>query len=148
MDAEPPKTVRGVKLLFTVTLRLATVNIAVAGNWGFTVVPDKLAVTFAIGIVLVRVPAAPVAFKSTLIAQVPVIMPTWAGTIPPVSVMELDPAIAVKTPPQLVEAFGTAATTRLAGKESVRFRLVNALRYGLVSVIVVVDEPFGLTVMG
>ena len=32
VDAEPPKTVRGVKLLFTVTLRLATVNIAVAGN--------------------------------------------------------------------------------------------------------------------
>lgn len=68
-----------------------------------------------------------------------------AATVPPVSDTVPDPAVAVAVPPQvLVRPLGVA-TTRLAGKLSVKERFVRATVFpaGLVMVMVMVLVPFG-----
>ena len=154
VDTEPPYTSRGEKALFTVMDKAAMESCAWACARGEMGTPARLALTFDVGIVLVRVPVAPFPCTSTLMVQIPAMVPTCAGTIPPVSVIELAPASAVRLPPQLVLAFGAGATTTLFGElpivasESVTFKLVSAEVFVLVSVIVSVEDPFGLIVVG
>ena len=73
---------------------------------------------------------------------------TIAGTPPLINPIVPAPAVAVSVPPQPVEAFGAAATTRLAGRESLTDRLVSAKEFVLVSVIVRVEVPFVLIMFG
>lgn len=105
--------------------------------------------TFAIGIVFVSVPDAAVPFTVTLIVQMPSTVPTLAGTPAlPLSVIVPAPAVAVRLPPQLVEAFGVGAMTTPPGSVSVRLKFVRATRFWLSSVIVKTDKPFWLIVDG
>jgi len=102
-------------------------------------------VTFAIGIVFTSVPDAAVPFTVTLMVQMPSTVPTLAGTPAlPLSVIVLAPALAVRVPPQLVEAFGVGAMTIPPGSgESVRLKFVRATRFWLSSVIVRTDNHSG-----
>lgn len=85
--------------------------------------------------------------------QIPGTPPTRAGTIPPVKEIVWAPATAVTVPgPQVVAALGIGAITTplvvLPGKVSVNEVLISGERLLLVRVIVRVDRPFGLTVVG
>ena len=158
VEAEPPNTVNGLKALFTTIWRLPIVRLAVAAATGLMTVaePSTVPLTFAMGMVLVRVAEVPRPCTSTLMVQIPGTLPTWAGIVPPVRVINCVFATAVRVPPQVVVALGTAAiNTPLAGgvppmvvSESVTETFTNCVAMLLVSVIVRRESPLGFTIGG
>jgi hypothetical protein len=96
-------------------------------------------VTIALaGIVFVQIPAVELA-TVTVMVHVP-----FAATLPAASATEADPATAVTVPvPQVVDAFGVAATTTLAGSASVNVMPESAALPAAVfaTLIVNVDVP-------
>ena len=80
---------------------------------------------------------------STVTAQV-----VLAATVPPTRLILIAPAAGANVPLQLLVMFGVAATTKLAGKVSVKARLVSAIALGLVIIKVSVDGLPAGTLIG
>ena len=80
---------------------------------------------------------------STLIVQV-----VLAATVPPTRLILIAPATGANVPLQLLVMFGVAATTKLAGKVSVKAKPVSAIALGLVIIKVSVDGLLAITLMG
>jgi len=81
----------------------------------------------------VRLPGAPVACRVTATAQLDNELRE-----PPVSENLSAPALAVTVPPQVLDAFGSAATSRPVGRMSVKARFVKAKKDALTMLIVAV----------
>ena len=152
-DEEPPVTLNGEKALTTLMLSGVTVSVAfaaavleidTAGLGGYVTVP----VTDPTARVFVLFPAV-VASTSTLTVQMPLTVPTLAGTIPPLIVISCVPEVAVTEPvPQVVTRFSGDATDNPTGSVSVNAVPVRGTVLALSRVIVRVDLPFWLTVEG
>ena len=90
------------------------------------------------GMVLIRFPGVE---EVTLMDTVhdPGVDPVWAGTVPPLNDMVVEPAGAVTVPPQV---FAVTPTTVIpAGKLSVHEALVSANAFGLKMVTLRRDTP-------
>ena len=61
--------------------------------------------------------------------------------MPPIKLMLTLAAAGAKVPPQVLTLLGIAATTKLAGKVSVKSKPLKASEFGLVIVKVKVDAP-------
>lgn len=61
--------------------------------------------------------------------------------MPPIKLMLTSAAAGANVPPQVLTLLGVAATTRLAGKVSVKSKPLKASEFGLVIVNVKVDAP-------
>ena len=64
-----------------------------------------------------------------------------AATVPPVKLMLASAGAGAKVPPQVLTLLGVAATTKLAGKASVKAKPLKATAFGLRIVNVKVDTP-------
>ena len=89
----------------------------------------------------------------TVIEQIPSTPPDRAGMIPPAMEIVLAPGLAVMTPvPHVVLAFGTGATTTpsvpFPGRLSVTPALIKLELLELSRLIVMVERPLALTVVG
>lgn len=108
----PIQTVPGLKLLLTVGIGLpATFRVALAGLVLVMSEPSPVDVNAPAGIVLIRFPAV---VEVTLIETVhdPGVIPSWTGTLPPLTEKLVEPASAVTDPPQeLVNSTGLAMTS-------------------------------------
>lgn len=91
-------------------------------------VPPPVELKAPTGIVLIRVPGA-VEVTLTDTVHDPGVDPDWAGTVPPLKDMDVEPAAAVTLPPQ-VFAF-TLTTVIPVGKLSVHEALVSGNGFGL-----------------
>jgi len=159
VEAEPPNTVNGIKGFIHHNMEVA--NCQIGSGWCGWMDDRRRAVNRSadvrdgdgVGCCVVEVPR-PCTF--TLMVQIPGTPPTWAGIVPPVRVINCVFATAVRVPPQVVVASGTAAIhTPLAGgvppmvaSESVRETFTNCVAILLVSVIVRRENPLGFTVGG
>ncbi|MEN5180821.1 hypothetical protein ABE501_13695 [Comamonas testosteroni] len=74
--------------------------------------------------------------------------PPFAAIVPPERLKLLPPGVAVAVPPQVVAALLGEATVRPLGKLSVKAAFVAALVPVLPSVMVIVDVPVALMVLG
>ena len=91
----------GLKLLLTDGGRVPlTFKVALAGVVFVTFAPAPVEDNALAGMVLIRFPEV---VEVTLIDTVhePGVVPTWAGTVPPISDKDVEPAAAVTEPPQL-----------------------------------------------
>ena len=64
-----------------------------------------------------------------------------AATVPPARLMLISAAAGVNVPPQVLTILGVVATTKLAGKASVKAKPLKATAFGLAIVNVNVDAP-------
>ena len=71
-----------------------------------------------------------------------------AATVPPTRLMLIAPAAGANVPAQVLLTFGVAATTKLAGKVSVKAKPVSAIALGLVIIKVSVDGLPAGTLIG
>jgi hypothetical protein len=105
----PIQIVPGLKLLLIEGIGLpATFKVALAGLVLVMLVPSPVEVNALAGMVLIRFPAV---VEVTLIETVhdPGVIPSWAGTVPPLNEKVVEPATAVTEPPQeLVNPTGLA----------------------------------------
>jgi hypothetical protein len=105
----PIQIVPGLKLLLTEGIGLpATFKVALAGLVLVMLAPSPVEVSAPAGMVLIRFPAV---VEVTLMETVhePGVIPTWAGTVPPLNEKVVEPATAVTEPPQvLVNPIGLA----------------------------------------
>jgi hypothetical protein len=85
-------------------------------------VPPPVELKAPTGIVLILVPAV-AAVTLTETVHDPGVDPDWAGTVPPLKDMVVEPAGAVTVPPQVLP--DTPTTVMPAGKLSVQAALVN-----------------------
>ena len=97
----PAHIVPGLKLLSTEGIGDAvTFNVALAGVVLVMLTPPPVEVSAFIGIVLMRLPAVvEVTFTDTV--QLPGVVPTCAGTVPPLNEKDVAPAVAVTEPPHV-----------------------------------------------
>lgn len=130
----PTKIVFGEKDLFTEGgLTPRTVNVALAGVVFVIETPPPVELNAFAGIVLIRLPRV---VEVTLIPTVhsPGVMPTCAGTVPPLKDKVVVPGTAVTLPPQLLEMFAGFAINNpgcTPAKLSVQEALVNENEFGL-----------------
>lgn len=94
-----------------------TFRVALAGLVLLMEVPPPVELKAPIGIVLILVPAV-AAVTLTDTVQDPGVDPVWAGTVPPLKEMVVEPAGAVTVPPQVFADIPT--TVMPAGKLSVQ----------------------------
>jgi hypothetical protein len=101
----PTKTVFGEKDLLTEGgLTPTTVNVALAGVVLVIETPPPVELSSPAGIVLIKLPMV-VEVTSIATVHSPGVMPTWAGTVPPLSDKVVVPGTAVTLPPQELEMF-------------------------------------------
>jgi hypothetical protein len=101
----PTKTVFGEKDLLTEGgLTPTTVNVALAGVVLVIETPPPVELNSPAGIVLIKLPMV-VEVTSIATVHSPGVMPTWAGTVPPLSDKVVVPGTAVTLPPQELEMF-------------------------------------------
>src|SRR5512144_1971041 len=96
----PAQIVPGLKLLLMAGIGLpATFRVALAGLVFVMLEPSPVEVNAPAGMVLIRFPAV---VEVTLIETVhdPGVIPSWAGTVPPLNEKLVEPAAAVTDPPQ------------------------------------------------
>jgi hypothetical protein len=119
----PAQILLGLKLLLTEGSPLAvTFKVALAGLVLLMDVPPPVECKAPIGIVLILVPGV-VAVTLTDTVHDPGVVPDWAGTVPPLKDMLVEPAGAVTVPPQV---FADIPTTVIpAGKLSAQEAPVN-----------------------
>jgi hypothetical protein len=113
----------GLKLLLTEgTPAAVTFSVALAGLVLLMFVPPPVELKAPTGMVLIRVPAvADVTLTDTV--HDPGVDPDWAGTVPPLKEMVVEPAAAVTVPPQVFAVRPTIVIP--AGKLSVQAAFVN-----------------------
>jgi len=121
--------VLGLKLLLTEGTPVAvTFRVALAGLVLLMDVPPPVELKAPIGMVLILAPGV-VAVTLTDTVHDPGVDPDWAGTVPPLKDMVVEPAGAVTVPPQV---FAVTPTTVIpAGKLSVHAALVSTNEFGL-----------------
>ena len=125
----PAQILLGLKLLPTDGAPVAvTFKVALAGLVLLMEVPPPVELNAPMGIVLILVPGA-VEVTSTDTVHDPGVDPDWAGTVPPLKEMVLEPAGAFTVPPQ--EFPDTLTMVIPAGKLSVHAALVNWNPFGL-----------------
>ncbi|MBV6466974.1 MAG: hypothetical protein PGMFKBFP_02303 [Anaerolineales bacterium] len=112
----------------------------------FWTVPEIFATGMVLVYVLGELGVLSVPTTSTVMVQRPGMSPTCAGTVPPVMLTILLPGVAVITPaPQVVDAFGTAATripfATVPGRLSVTETLTSGESTLFCRVIVIVERP-------
>jgi len=109
-------------LLTEGTPAAVTFKVALAGLVLLMFVPPPVELKAPTGIVLILVPAV-VEVTLTDTVHDPGVDPDWAGTVPPLKEMVVEPAAAVTVPPQV---FVVKPTTVIpAGKLSVHEALVS-----------------------
>ena len=108
----PIQIVLGLKLLFIEGIRLtATFKVALAGLVLVMFEPSPVEVSAPTGMVLIRFPAVVEVTKRETV-QDPGVIASWAGTLPPLNEIVVEPATAVTEPPQeLVNPMGLAITS-------------------------------------
>ena len=115
-----------------------TFRVALAGLVLLMFVPPPVALKAPIGIVLILLPGD-VEVTLTDTVHDPGVVPAWAGTVPPLREMLVEPAGAVTVPPQELDV--TPTTVIPAGKLSVQEALVNWKELGLKIVIRRTEVP-------
>ena len=105
----PIQIVPGLKLLLIEGIGLpATFKVALAGLVFVMLIPSPVEVNAPAGIVLIRFPAVVEVTMSETVHD-PGVIPSWAGTVPPVRDRLVEPPAAVTEPPQeLVKPTGLA----------------------------------------
>jgi len=146
-DEEPPVTLSGAKPFTTLILNAETVRVDVAllvleivtGELGGYVTEPVTAPTARVFVLLPAV----VAIISTLTVQIPFTVPIFAGTTPPLIIIDCVPDVAVTEPtPQVVVKLSGVAINVPAGRVSVKATPIKATVLALSRVMVSVDIPF------
>ena len=99
-----------------------TFNVALAGLVLLIFVPPPVELKAPIGIVLIFAPGTEEVTLTDTVHD-PGVDPVWAGTVPPLKEMVVDPAAAVTDPPQVLPLRPTMVMP--AGKLSVQLALAN-----------------------
>jgi hypothetical protein len=135
----PAQIALGLKLLLTDGAEVpVTVRVALAGLVLLIVVPPPVEFRAPTGIVLIKLPGV-VEVTLTDTVQDPAVDPVWAGTVPPLRDMLVEPAAAVTEPPQVFPLTPTIVIP--VGKLSVHDALVSAKGLGLKTVTRRRDVP-------
>src|SRR5271157_1281274 len=122
----PAQTVAGLKFLFTEGGRtVLTCRVALAGVVLATRPPLPVAVELPAGMVLIRLPAV-VEVTATVTVQEPFVLPTLAGTVPPLRERLVAPGTALTVPPQVLDRF-TGLARLMPGWTPTRLSLQAAL---------------------
>jgi len=99
-----------------------TFNVALAGLVLLIVVPPPLELKAPMGIVLILAPGTEEVTLTDTVHE-PGVDPVWAGTVPPLKEIVVEPAAAVTVPPQVLVLTPTIVIP--AGKLSVQLAFVN-----------------------